>query len=334
MLKLAGVTKRFGARIVLNTVSLEVAPGEYVAVVGESGIGKSTLLHVIAGLEPADSGSVAFDGAEITRMDDDSATLLRRDRFGFVFQAFHVLPHLTVLQNVGLPLLLRGASREIARRRVARSASPAGRRATEGYRAASCGGWRSARWWRSGSLTDEPTGNRSENARQVLELLRAQVKRTARQESSRTRARLRLRPALPAFERRPRRAPEKGSVPTKCLFLLALSCAPPEADFGGVEISALVDREVVDPLELARHPAGAAEASDLHAVGAAQDVDPAVRAIGHVHEVLAGVVREHHVPNGALRERLHLDAEFVQELAVSSNTPDAIVDAITAYTLP
>ena len=81
MLKLAGVTKRFGARVVLNAVSLEIAPGEYVAIVGESGIGKSTLLHVIAGLEPADSGSVVFEGAEITRMDDDSATLLRRDRF-------------------------------------------------------------------------------------------------------------------------------------------------------------------------------------------------------------------------------------------------------------
>src|SRR5262245_27058648 len=82
LLSLRGVTKRFGARVVLNAVSLEVAPGEYVAIIGESGIGKSTLLHVVAGLEPADSGSVVFDGAEITRMDDDSATLLRRDRFG------------------------------------------------------------------------------------------------------------------------------------------------------------------------------------------------------------------------------------------------------------
>ena len=185
MLKLAGVTKRFGARIVLNEVSLEVAPGEYVAVVGESGIGKSTLLHVIAGLEPADSGSVVFDGKEITRMDDDSATLLRRDRFGFVFQAFHVLPHLTVLQNVGLPLLLRGlAHAEIAKQAgVLVAAVGLGGREESMPRELSGGELQRVAIARAlvGDpqlvLADEPTGNLDpENARQVLELLRLQVK--------------------------------------------------------------------------------------------------------------------------------------------------------------
>ncbi|HEU4645212.1 MAG TPA: ATP-binding cassette domain-containing protein, partial [Burkholderiales bacterium] len=108
MLRLSRVTKRFGGRMVLNAVSLEVAPGEHVAVLGESGIGKSTLLNVIAGLEPVDGGSIAYDGFEMAALSDDAATRVRREHFGFVFQAFHLLPHLTAEQNVGLPLLLRG----------------------------------------------------------------------------------------------------------------------------------------------------------------------------------------------------------------------------------
>ena len=131
MLKLEGVTKRFGERVVLNAVSLDIAAGEYVAVVGDSGIGKSTLLNVIAGLEPVDAGSISFLDREIENLSDDELTLLRRDYFGFVFQAFHVLPHLTVEENVALPLLLRGtASREKARQMIAavglkgREASP------------------------------------------------------------------------------------------------------------------------------------------------------------------------------------------------------------------
>src|SRR5262245_47028266 len=111
VLSLVDVGKRFGERSVLRAVSLGVKAGEYVAIVGDSGIGKSTLLNAIAGLEPVDSGRIVFDGAEITRMDDDALALLRRDRFGFVFQAFHVLPHLTVEENVALPLLLRGTTR-------------------------------------------------------------------------------------------------------------------------------------------------------------------------------------------------------------------------------
>src|SRR5688572_25012724 len=86
---------------------MQVGAGEYVAILGESGIGKSTLLNVIAGLEPVDAGTIAFEGTDITGMDDDALTLFRREKLGFVFQAFHVLPQLTVAQNVALPLLLR-----------------------------------------------------------------------------------------------------------------------------------------------------------------------------------------------------------------------------------
>jgi putative ABC transport system ATP-binding protein len=185
VLKLIGVGKRFGSRTVLNAVSLEIAAGEYVAVVGESGIGKSTLLNIIAGLEPADSGSVLFQGTDVRRLDDDAQTLLRRDHFGFVFQAFHVLPHLSVAQNVGLPLLLRGLPQaEIdGRARVAiGSVGLAGREASA-PRELSGGELQRVAIARAlvGDpklvLADEPTGNLDpENARQVLALLAAQVK--------------------------------------------------------------------------------------------------------------------------------------------------------------
>jgi putative ABC transport system ATP-binding protein len=185
VLRLAEVTKRFGARTVLNAVSLEVGRGEYVAVVGESGIGKSTLLHVIAGLEPVDAGSVFFGDAEITRLDDDAATLVRREHFGFVFQAFHVLPHLTVLQNVGLPLLLRGATREEIDRRAAERIAAVGLAGRESSLPRELSGGELQRVAIARALAgdpqlvlaDEPTGNLDpESARQVLELLRVQVK--------------------------------------------------------------------------------------------------------------------------------------------------------------
>ena len=87
-------------------VSLDVAPGEFVAIVGESGVGKSTLLNCMAGLDHWDSGSVQLAGHDLGGMTDDARALLRREAVGFVFQAFHVLPHLDVAQNVALPLLL------------------------------------------------------------------------------------------------------------------------------------------------------------------------------------------------------------------------------------
>jgi putative ABC transport system ATP-binding protein len=89
-------------------VNLSVAPGEFVAIVGESGVGKSTLLNCMAGLDRWDSGSVVLDGTDLGPLDDDARALLRREKVGFVFQAFHVLGHLDVRQNVGLALLLLG----------------------------------------------------------------------------------------------------------------------------------------------------------------------------------------------------------------------------------
>ena len=108
-LEVAGLCRQFGGRAVLRDISLHLRPGEYVAIVGESGVGKSTLLNLIAGLDRPDGGRLALDGNDYAGLDEDALTRLRRDKLGFVFQAFHVLPHLTVLQNVALPLWLQGA---------------------------------------------------------------------------------------------------------------------------------------------------------------------------------------------------------------------------------
>jgi putative ABC transport system ATP-binding protein len=185
MLYISGLVKRFGARTVLNQVSLRIGAGEYVAVVGESGIGKSTLLNIVAGLEPADAGKVFFHDADIGALSDDERTALRREQFGFVFQAFHVLPHLTARQNVGLPLLLRGfPAAEIEQRAAAMLVAVGlGGRDASMPRELSGGELQRVAIARAlvGEprlvLADEPTGNLDpENARQVLELLRLQVK--------------------------------------------------------------------------------------------------------------------------------------------------------------
>lgn len=106
MLEIDGLAKAFGTTPVFANVSLALAPGEFVALLGESGVGKSTLLNCIAGLETADAGRVRVADTDIATLDDDGRARLRRAKLGFVFQAFHVLPHLTVAENVALPLLL------------------------------------------------------------------------------------------------------------------------------------------------------------------------------------------------------------------------------------
>ncbi len=108
MLQLRSLSKSFGATPVFHDVSLDVARGEFVALLGESGVGKSTLLNCIAGLEPPDSGSLRLDDQDVPALAEDQRARLRRARIGFVFQAFHVLPHLSVAENVALPLMLLG----------------------------------------------------------------------------------------------------------------------------------------------------------------------------------------------------------------------------------
>jgi len=121
MLALRELGKGFGttaSQPLFSDVALTLSAGECVAIMGESGVGKSTLLNCIAGLEPVDRGSIRLDGVELIGLDDDAFARLRRQRYGFVFQAFHVLPHLTVEQNVSLPLWLLDRPDREARQRA------------------------------------------------------------------------------------------------------------------------------------------------------------------------------------------------------------------------
>ena len=101
-----GLRKTYGTRTVLQHLDLQLQAGEYVAIMGESGVGKSTFLNLVAGLDHADQGELLIDGIPAHMLTDEAATLLRRQKLGFIFQAFHLLPHLSLLQNVSLPLIL------------------------------------------------------------------------------------------------------------------------------------------------------------------------------------------------------------------------------------
>lgn len=188
MLVVHGLTKSYAGsrpRAVFADVDLELEPGGYVAVMGESGSGKSTLLNLIAGLDNADRGSISLDGVELGALDDDALTVLRRRQFGFVFQAFHVLPYLTVAQNVALPLSLLGVAGPEADARVTsmlESVALSGRgesmpRELSGGELQRVAIARALVHKPRVVLADEPTGNLdAETAGQVLRLLREQMK--------------------------------------------------------------------------------------------------------------------------------------------------------------
>ena len=107
LLEIRSLAKRYADSTVFESVDLDVAAGEFVAVLGESGVGKSTLLNCVAGLDRIDAGRVTIDGTDIHALAEPAQATFRRSELGFVFQAFHVLPHLSVGANVGLPLLLQ-----------------------------------------------------------------------------------------------------------------------------------------------------------------------------------------------------------------------------------
>ena len=172
-------------RVLFDRLSLRVGAGECVAIVGESGVGKSTLLNCIAGLEPADGGEIQVGPSRIDCLDDDAMARLRRSHFGFVFQAFHILPHLSLVQNVALPLwLLKVAETEArvkARELLVRVGL--GERADDAPHTLSGGELQRVAIARAlvhaprVVLADEPTGNLDPGrATKVLDLLLAQIR--------------------------------------------------------------------------------------------------------------------------------------------------------------
>jgi putative ABC transport system ATP-binding protein len=187
MLELANLTKTYGGRTVLSKLSHRFESGRFIAIMGESGVGKSTLLNLIAGLDAADSGEVIVDGTAMAALDDDAATRLRRTRMGFIFQAFHVLPHLTLHQNVALPLLLNGinAKESTARADDMLAAVGLSGRGADFPRQLSGGELQRVAIARALVhkpallLADEPTGNLDpDTAGGILRLLRAEIKAT------------------------------------------------------------------------------------------------------------------------------------------------------------
>jgi putative ABC transport system ATP-binding protein len=190
IVRLEKLSKRFSSArpAIFEGVDLEVRPGEYLAIMGESGAGKSTLLNLLAGLDRTDSGRVLIEGIDLGALDDDATTLLRRRAIGFVFQAFHVLPYLSVEQNVALPLSLLGVPEPERQERTRGMLAAVGIESLARRDVRELSGGEIQRVAIARALVhrprlvlaDEPTGNLdSRSAAQILELLRAQVKANA-----------------------------------------------------------------------------------------------------------------------------------------------------------
>jgi len=182
MLRITDLRKAYGETPVFHGVSLQIARGEFVAMLGESGVGKSTLLNCIAGLDEADGGQVRIDGTGVQALTEPERARLRREKLGFVFQAFHVLPHLSVAENVGLPLRLLGRPDDA---RTEALLAAVGLQGLGGRSPAQLSGGQLQRVALARALVhrpllilaDEPTGNLDPaTAERMMDLLQAQVR--------------------------------------------------------------------------------------------------------------------------------------------------------------
>ena len=176
-----GLRKTYGTRTVLQHLDLQLQAGEYVAIMGESGVGKSTFLNLVAGLDHADQGELLIDGIPAHTLTDEAATLLRRQKLGFIFQAFHLLPHLSLLQNVSLPLMLNDLPQDRAMEML-HAVGLAGRehdfpRQLSGGEMQRVAIARALVHRPRLLLADEPTGNLDpETAADILRLLKSEIR--------------------------------------------------------------------------------------------------------------------------------------------------------------
>jgi putative ABC transport system ATP-binding protein len=171
MIRLAGIARTFlvGGEAVhaLHGIELSIAAGEYLSIMGPSGSGKSTLLNIIGLLDRPDAGTYELDGRDVTALRDDELARVRREKIGFVFQFFHLVPRLTALQNIELPMVLAGIDPAERKRRLARLLAEYGLEERAGHRPDQLSGGQCqrvaiARAMSMGPtviLADEPTGN-------------------------------------------------------------------------------------------------------------------------------------------------------------------------------
>ncbi len=186
MLELHHISKAYSSgRQVLTNLSYTLGATEYVSIMGESGVGKSTLLNLIAGLDTPDSGEIIINGSTMLSLDDDALTRLRRKKFGFIFQAFNILPYLTLNQNIALPLLLNGAPRELTEDRTIQMLRSVGLHGRGQHFPHQLSGGELQRVAIARALihrpefilADEPTGNLDpDTAHEILMLIRTEIK--------------------------------------------------------------------------------------------------------------------------------------------------------------
>jgi lipoprotein-releasing system ATP-binding protein len=179
MIEVRNIVKRFGSLEVLHGVSLDIADGEIVSIVGQSGAGKTTLLQIIGSLLEADSGEVTIDGVALTSLGDDALSAFRNSHIGFIFQSYQLLPEFTALENVMMPMLIAGGKRSDAELRARELLSMVGMSHREEHKPEALSGGEQQRvaiaralmMRPSVVLADEPTGNLDSSTREEIESL-------------------------------------------------------------------------------------------------------------------------------------------------------------------